>query len=52
MTPFPNGEGSCFDSGVLSNPWGVIVPQLEPVVDKKIGHPDFLLFGIRIKKLI
>jgi hypothetical protein len=35
MTPYPNGEGSWSDFGVLNNPQGVTVPQLEPVVDKK-----------------
>jgi hypothetical protein len=42
MTPYPNGEGNwSSDSGVLSNPQGVIVPQLEPVVDKKNWSPRF-----------
>jgi hypothetical protein len=50
MTPYPNEEGSWSSySGVLNNPQGVTVPQLEPVVDQKIGHLDFPLFGIKKK---
>jgi hypothetical protein len=44
MTPYPNGEGSwSSDSGVLNNPQGVIVPQLEPVVDQKLVTSIFPL---------
>jgi hypothetical protein len=37
MTPYPKGKGSWYSySSVLSNSQGVIVPQLEPVVDQKL----------------
>jgi hypothetical protein len=44
MTPYPNGEGSWSSNfGVLNNPQGVTVLQLEPIVDKKLVTSIFPL---------